>query len=253
MRRIVLSATTCGLLLAVARIAVGNDFDVLLQDLSFGNAPDVAKPAVASAKADNLPDEFAPAEGFVMPVPQKVVASTASTPLIAMPDLIEEPVARADDPAQVTVDFDEVFTSQDATASDDALAQVEEVAAPAGDVPAPPQPEPMPLHPEPTVATPITDPVYMAGSCDSCAGNHGCGCGREITCIPHLPPNLPHSTFLQYFRSNKCNSNVWQGYQQKCGLGHDHVHGTCSCFDPHRKDCFGLTNSHCGNCDTCDK
>jgi hypothetical protein len=254
MRRIVLSATACGLLLAVARIAVGNDFDVLLQDLSFGNEPEAAEPVAASAPAYAAADDIGPTpEGFVMPSSKTLVAATASTPLVAVQELIEDSDQVGFASSDVRVDFEEVFTSTEATETDYALAQIDDVPAPAENVPAPPQPEPMPLYPEPIVAAPITDPVYAAGNCNSCATNHRHGCENVVTCIPHLPPNLPHSTFLQYFRSNKCNSNVWQGYQQKCGLGHHHVQGTCDCFNPHRKDCFGITNSHCGNCDTCDR
>lgn len=249
MRRIVLSVTACGLLVAVARIAVGNDFDVLLQDLSFGNEPVAASTAANAVAEDNGPTP----EGFVMPSSEALAATTASAPMVAMQELIEDSDEVVVAPSDVKVDFDEVFTSAEATETDLALAQVEDVPAPAEHIPMPPQPEPMPLHPEPVVAAPITDPSYVGGGCSSCATNHHCGCDNVVTCIPHLPPNLPHSTFLQYFRSNKCNSNVWQGYHQKCGYGHDHIHGTCDCFNPHRKSCFATKHSHCGSCDACDR
>ena len=173
-------------------------------------------------------------------------------PLVAEEGMIEvsEPSMAA--PVRTQVDFNAVFTSQEAKASDDALADVENVPAPAQEVPAAPQAEPMPLSPEPMVAAPITDPVHVGG-CNSCGSHHGCGCDNVVTCIPHMAPNLPNSTLLQYFRSNKCYSNVWDGYHQKCGLGHDHIHGTCDCFDPHRKSCFGSGHSHCGKCDACDR
>jgi len=58
---------------------------------------------------------------------------------------------------------------------------------------------------------------------------HG-ACDSEEVCIPHTAPNLPSSSFYQYFRSNKCNSHVWDGYRQRCRSANGHVNGTCDCF-----------------------
>jgi hypothetical protein len=240
--------------LAVARIAVGNDFDVLLQDLSFGNPPEAVEPVAEALQEVAVEDVGPAADGFVMPAPEAPVAITESEPLVGDEALIEMPREDGVDPSDIKVDFNQVFTSQEVSASDDALAPVEDVPAPLRDgVAPPPQPEPLPLSPEPMVASPIIDPAYAEGYCGSCGGGCDHGRGHHVTCIPHLPPNLPYSTFLQYFRSNKCYSNVWQGYQQKCGLGHDHIHGTCDCFNPHRKNCFGVSDCQCGNCDACDR
>ncbi|MGB7343118.1 MAG: hypothetical protein WBD20_02800 [Pirellulaceae bacterium] len=86
------------------------------------------------------------------------------------------------------------------------------------------------------------------GSCDSgtCGasgyGNGSCGsggclaggcrsgnCGEGGYCTPHNQPNLPGSTLRQYWRSNACNSNVWDGYQNQC-----------------RKPLFGSKDRGCG-------
>ena len=52
----------------------------------------------------------------------------------------------------------------------------------------------------------------------------------EIICQPRYTPNLPTSTFLQYFRGNPCYSNVWAGYRYDCGPQHAHMHGACGCL-----------------------
>lgn len=77
------------------------------------------------------------------------------------------------------------------------------------------------------------------GACDSaCAGYHcgsacGSGCGEVIrprcedmscnqnqrdskVCVPRTPVHLPASSFHQYFRSNRCYTNVWDGYTKEC-------------------------------------
>jgi hypothetical protein len=84
--------------------------------------------------------------------------------------------------------------------------------------------------------------------------NRGCdsGCAEEtvINCSPHVKPNLPSSTLYQYFRTNKCNTHVWDGYQQKCRSANKHINGTCDCFDgKHGKRGCGLCGDHgCSSC-----
>lgn len=251
MRTIALSLAMGSLLLAVARIAVGNDFDVLLQDLSFGDP----SPPVETLAANSPPaaESSEGVNGLLMPSPDADRARPArqqpspQQALVADPGMIEQLVPKQ---SHRDVDFDAVFTSKEASDSDDALADIEPV----------PTPEPMPMDGEPIVAAPITDPAYIHDNAYVATG-HGCGCGhgyghhcgQVVTCLPHVAPNLPNSTFLQYFRSNKCYSNVWDGYHQKCGCGHAHIHGTCDCCDPHRRSCFSAGHSHCGNCDACDR
>jgi len=61
------------------------------------------------------------------------------------------------------------------------------------------------------------------------------------TCVPHTPPNLPTSSFYQYFKSNSCNCRVWDGYQNKCVLCSKHSRGECNCFEPHQSCLSGLS------------
>ena len=63
-----------------------------------------------------------------------------------------------------------------------------------------------------------------------------------VVCRPRVSPNLPTSTFLQYFRGNPCYSNVWDGYGYECGPQHAHLHGEC--------DCFKGKNAGCESCDS---
>ena len=63
-----------------------------------------------------------------------------------------------------------------------------------------------------------------------------------VVCRPWVSPNLPTSTFLQYFRGNPCYSNVWDGYGYECGPQHAHLHGEC--------DCFKGKNAGCESCDS---
>ena len=92
--------------------------------------------------------------------------------------------------------------------------------------------------------------------------NHGCdsaGCAQEtvINCSPHVKPILPSSTAYQYFRTSKCNTHVWDGYQRKCRSANKHVNGTCDCFkDKHGCDPCGslivepsCDSTGCASCD----
>ena len=89
MRTIALSVTVCGLVLAITGISVGSDFDALLQDLSFGDAPTLNRPesmnvTVEQAEPLNLTvDQAAEAlkpapGGFLLPVE---TATDAAPPL----------------------------------------------------------------------------------------------------------------------------------------------------------------------------
>jgi hypothetical protein len=56
-------------------------------------------------------------------------------------------------------------------------------------------------------------PVQPAGHT---YGKRYADCGYETRYPPRPTPDLPNSTLHQYFRSNKCHTNVWVGYHQKC-------------------------------------
>jgi len=79
-------------------------------------------------------------------------------------------------------------------------------------------------------------------------------CDSVITCTPHVAPVLPSSTFMQYFRSNKCYTHVWDGYHQNCGKNHKHLHGECDCFKNGSKQrgCNGSSIRGCNDCVSCD-
>ena len=97
-----------------------------------------------------------------------------------------------------------------------------------------------------------------------CGGRFGgglCGSGSGF-CTPHNTPNLPTSTLRQYWKSNSCNCNVWDGYQNRCpnplfsklaNLGRN-GHGNC-CGGCGQAGCngkcglSGCDQSGNGNCD----
>jgi hypothetical protein len=74
---------------------------------------------------------------------------------------------------------------------------------------------------------------------------HEDSCDSEPVCTPRTVPNLPNSTFYQYFRSNKCNTNVWDGYRQHCRSANKHINGTCDCFED-KESCFEHCFNDCG-------
>lgn len=66
---------------------------------------------------------------------------------------------------------------------------------------------------------------------------------------PHHAPNLPPpSSMLQYYQSDNCYSDVWNGYaaerQKRCDHLHKHIHGTCDCFTKGKSHCG--CKKHCG-------
>lgn len=58
--------------------------------------------------------------------------------------------------------------------------------------------------------------AQMAGHAGLAYGKRYADCGFEQQYPPRAVPNLPNSTLYQYFRSNRCHTNVWVGYHQKC-------------------------------------
>ncbi len=119
---------------------------------------------------------------------------------------------------------------------------------------APTSPLPEPVQPQLAGEAPINFNQYFqaGGHGDACAaGNASAPCGTQAICRPHHAPSLPPpSTFLQYFRSDDCYSDVWNGFaaerQKRCEHCHKHIHGTCDCFSKGHGHCTG----HCGcGCD----
>ncbi len=99
--------------------------------------------------------------------------------------------------------------------------------------------------PQPEMQGTINFNPYLAaeGYGDECArGGAATACDSPAMCVPHQAPNLPPpSTFMQYFQSDNCNSNLWAGYeaerQKRCEHLHKHVHGTCDCFKQGQHQC----------------
>ncbi|MDA8744201.1 hypothetical protein N9N28_06165 [Rubripirellula amarantea] len=88
--------------------------------------------------------------------------------------------------------------------------------------------------------------VLPPDGCDcGCGGHQSCLSKRHHeeepkVCMPRREVNLPQSSLREYFRSNRCYTNVWDGYSQECGSHHKHIHGTCDChIKKDRKSCLG--------------
>ncbi len=84
--------------------------------------------------------------------------------------------------------------------------------------------------------------------------DQGCdsGCSETIIdCSPHVKPNLPSSTLHQYFRTNKCNTHVWDNYRQPCRKSNSHVSGNCDCFK-NKSDCSSCEIIELNDCRSCD-
>lgn len=301
MRTIALSVTVCGLVLAVASISVGNDFDVLLQDLSFGDAPS-ARPAapvpkrveVAKSNRGGMFMPVAETPAVTLQSPQNVVVAEADVDFAAIFDsqesklVVAEPVSLPMDmhPEMISVDA-EPMTQIEAPAQADVIVQApaieapavvppaieapvveapaiepREVVPPAADMPVQPEPvavepellpvHPQASHPDAPVVMPLNDPQFIESA--HCGAGCDTGCDSNvITCRPHMKPNLPYSTFYQYFRSNPCYSNVWDGYRQHCSVHHSHIHGTCDCFKKNRGVLGVKKKCGCSSCDSCDR
>lgn len=202
-------------------LSASDDFSALLADLSFGDAPSLSEPAanrsLTIAQDETVTD--------LKPVPTGIV----------MPQMIES-------------------TPQDAVASDvTAQPQVESAPQVALQDPIPAtSPEPQ-IDMESAFAlqgSPSAVPTQTVGHILDHSGSHACD--SVITCRPHNKVNLPSSTFLQYFRSNACNTNVWDGYRQHCGKHLTHLNGQCDCFKKSGKASCG--GNDCVNCDAgCDR
>ncbi len=86
---------------------------------------------------------------------------------------------------------------------------------------------------------------------DDCADCDQPESESEFTCTPHVTPSLPYSTFYQYFRSNKCNTNVWDGYRQHCRCSNSHINGTCDCYKVREKKVVPVYHGPVVECTDC--
>ncbi len=127
-----------------------------------------------------------------------------------------------------------------------------------------PMPEPAPLVDSGAYTEMPVAPVVetSAGCGDSCHGGcsqhqtcHSCGHGHHgAFCKPYVPPQLPTSTFYQHWRSNSCNTDVWNGYRNRC---HQHPDLSCkhggACGHGCGKGCGNACGSgNCDHCNSCD-
>ena len=215
----------------VSSATANDEIKRLLADLSFGDA-------IVDDKADSLAERTKPAS-------QPVALPAMEKSAIEKP-VIEKPVIEASKPASSIA----------------ALPAFSELVAAGPGLQLPPEPEPKAVLAEPVPETVPLVKIDLLEAADAdlpsmvsiqpvetkSVGhrhhNSACepyGYERGVVCMPRVSPNLPTSTFLQYFRGNPCYTNVWDGYRYDCGSHHAHIHGEC--------DCFKRGNYGCESCD----
>ena len=177
----------------------GDDFSALLADLSFSDLPTLNEPlTVADSDA---PKDLKPAPGLTMPTDVPVLEKVKPSKSVAAKVALQDPIA-ASEPESVDaqIDMEAAFALQDIESNTQPNSQS------------------------------VGHIFHRDQGCDS-------ACENVITCSPHVKPNLPSSTFHQYFRSNRCNTNVWDGYQQPCGPCQTHIQGRCDCSKNGNSSC----------------
>lgn len=129
--------------------------------------------------------------------------------------------------------------------------------------PAAPQTQPIPQAQSyaevETVSAPtenpyVTDSGYggeVVDGCSTCQDeskscDRGCGGCKGGVCQPYERPVLPSSSFYQYWRSNACNTKVWDGYRNRCSSANIHTLGQCDCFEPKKKLFGSCRKRACG-------
>lgn len=215
-----------------------NDFDALLGELTFGGPAESAQTlTLENIAANNL-----------APAPNAQVSAQ---------EPIADPAPIADPQPVVT----EAIVMPEVDQATDAAPVEQEAAA-----------EPIPAP----VVSPMPAPACEGGhcgtgechSCNSCSSRQCCNNRQSLcntsdcklfnfdkmacACVPHTPPNLPTSSFYQYFKSNACNCRVWDGYQNRCIYSSKHSRGQCDCFHHKpKKSCLsGLSCNMRGICST---
>ncbi len=227
MRNTAFLGTAAALLISVAPVSAGNDFDALLGDLTFGDTPAASEALTLDEAAKKTADTLksAPAKAAdTLTMPPSVETIAAPTPEPMAQSIVQGPITQS-------------------PVSQAPLAQA-------------------PLAPAPMQNGYVNfGQAFAAQDCDSCAGgcdngycggpqggivSGGCASGRcgsghhqECeTCIPYQKPSLPSSSFIQYFRSDACNVNVWDGFRNRCCSASKHTRGECDCFEKKRLSCL---------------
>ncbi len=229
MRFYALSAAIVGLALFTSDASANKDLDALMSELSFGGQSSHA-PAVLEDASDATIDLLPVPTNFAMPefatVPPKIS--------------LQNPIAtRPQSATSQSVDFNAAFAVQE---METARSQTAANAVGFGH-----------LH------SASIGPAH-AGAPSHCgcgSGNCESGmCDSVYDCTPHVAPCLPTSTLLQYYRTSKCNTHVWDGYTQKCCGSTKHVNGTCDCFNRQHRGCGEILapccGPSCGGCKSCD-
>ena len=187
--------------------SANDDLNALLADLSFGGVESAGQPL--ARVEENKAEELRPVPtGFSNP---GMVEGLSSTQIV-----VAEPISLSDmpmpEPPRVSLqhpipeaeaDLDTMFSMQDTGLSD---------------------------PPVPARSVGFSNPPCFKHALE-----------QEVICRPHVRPNLPTSTLLQYMSTHPCYSNVWDGYRFPCGAHHKHLHGEC--------DCFKAKHSGCESCD----
>ncbi len=250
-RWIVGSAVVCGLLVTPA--AAQNDFELLLNELTFGQA---------ESPSDESPPEEVP------------LSDEPVTDPLALQD--------ADDDAELT--GPEGPPDSEPPIDSPVLVPESETEAPAAEAPAtdaPAEPlqaaEPLQLSDPPTVPEPVQEAPSDAPEAESppaavdfhqvfsepgaYASDAVLGHSHDVHHsasygLPRQAPVLPPpSSLLGYFRSQPCHSAVWAGYEYDrhahCEHYHAHLHGRCKCFESrskHSPELHSATASGCSKC-----
>ena len=225
MRKTAFLSTAAALLISVSPVAAQTDFDALLSDLTFGDSPSAGETLTLDVAAEKAAETLKPAPAepkttLTLPPEAEVVVAPSPTPEsapAATPEasrsIVQGPMAHAPitptmaaptPVAPTHIDFAQAFAAQECDA---------------------------------------------CGGCDSacggpCAGGcatDGCllgGCGKKKdhdcpTCIPYHKASLPSSSFFQYFRSDACNVDVWNGFHNRCCYADHH-----SYHDKNKRGCM---------------
>jgi hypothetical protein len=176
----------------LTQAARADDFSALLADLSFGDAA-----------AQRLQPAHEPEQHF------RSVQSDLTMPDLDLPPVSLRPQASLQQPISTSPPSPATTTTSEQIDLDAAFAAQESRAG----------------------VRSQTVGHQFHGSGQQYHGNCPGGCADDMACTPHTAPNLPSSTFYQYFRSNKCNSHVWDGYRQPCRSSNAHLNGSCDCFN----------------------
>jgi hypothetical protein len=206
-------------LLITVSTALASDFDALLSELTFDQPPAAgdAETLTLDVAAERTAESLEPAPPQVedeLTMPPQPHSPQPLSDLPATPAAEPETVVPASPPSiapPVVVDMNEAFAAQECSAPPCAACQGEPCGGPRGGC--------------------------ARCGCHDAHGCHGCQLHGSLctTCVPYHPPRLPSSTFYQYFRTNACNVDVWNGYQNRCCFAAEHTRGECECFEKDRR------------------